>query len=145
MRPPARSWVTWRVVLAAVLLWVADRAWDLYDWLAGVAMRIQVPRGPAARGLVRLGLLAVLSGASLTAGLAWGVRGTAERPGVEAGRAELAPAERPGDLMAAAARGCVEGGGTFWMGEEAGVVVARCRPFLSVGVAPVAATRKVGR
>jgi hypothetical protein len=84
-------------------------------------------------------VLVVLSGMAITAGLAWGLRGTEERPGVEAGRVEAAPAQ---DLWAAAAEGCIRAGGTYWQGSEGGVVVARCRPFISLGVAPVPASGK---
>ena len=98
------SWVTWRVVLAAGVMWLADLAWDLYEALQGVSWRIQQPGRRSQRGLARLLVLAALSGMSLTAGLAWSLRGTEERPGVEAAR-PARPVAIPGETSAAIVEG----------------------------------------
>ena len=81
--------------------------------------------------MTRLLLAAVLAGAALTTALAWTIRSEV------ACAAELPPAvqaEPAEDLWRGAAAGCVQAGGTWWMGSESGVVVARCRPWLDAGV-----------
>jgi hypothetical protein len=47
------------------------------------------------------------------------------------------PVQDPGPTLAEMQAACVAHGGAFWSGTEAGVTVARCRPFISIGVHPV--------
>ena len=47
------------------------------------------------------------------------------------------PVQDPGPTLAEMQAACVGSGGVFWSGTEAGVTVARCRPFLDLGVHPV--------
>lgn len=141
---PGPSWVTWRVLLAAWVLWLSDLAWDLSWWLSGLAERIQEPGRRAHRGLARLGILAALAGAGLVAGAAPALRGTVERPGVEAGP-ELAPRPDPSASVAEGiARGCAAAGLEVTSGIQDGVWVMRCRrPVENLGVMP--APRKGAR
>ena len=47
------------------------------------------------------------------------------------------PVQNPGPTLAEMQAACVGSGGVFWSGTESGITVARCRPFLSIGVHPV--------
>ena len=77
----------------------------------------------------------------LAVGVAFVLAGTsyALRP-VEAAP-EPAPVvreETASDHLRAGAEGCARGGGVWWQGTSGSVVVGRCRPWLDLGVVPVA-------
>lgn len=141
MSPGSQVGPAARLLLAFVLLWLAEVFWDVSDWLQGLSRRVE---GPPQRGMVRLGILAVVAGVGLVAGAAPALRGTVERPGVEAGP-ELAPRPDPSAGVAEGiARGCAEAGLEVTSGIQDGVWVMRCRrPVENLGVMP--APRKGAR
>jgi hypothetical protein len=88
--------------------------------------------------LTRLLVASAALGALLAGTLAWSLRGSV----AEAAPLPPAPPERPADIWGSVAEGCVRAGGSWWMGTEDGVVVARCRPELpNLGVGPAVARR----
>ncbi len=80
--------------------------------------------------MTRLLLASTLAGVLLVGLLAWSLRGEVAQA------AEIAPVreETQADVLEAATRGCVAGGGTAWMGREGNVMVFRCRPWLNLGI-----------
>ena len=71
----------------------------------------------------------MLGGTFIAVGGAYALRGTPVAYRIEAPE----PSPSLADLQGA----CVASGGAFWTGMESGIVVARCRPFIDVGVHPV--------
>ena len=84
----------------------------------------------------RLFVACVVIGVAGAATLAWQVRSDVAYA-VEPARPPTTPTDTA-EVWAAVAEGCVRSGGSFWMGTESGVVVARCRPFIDLGVSKLA-------
>ena len=127
-----------RLILAAIILLVAELAWDLSDWLQGLSRRVERRPWRTPRGVVRIGVLAVVSGVGLVAAAAPAFRGTVERPGIEVGPAPLL-GERPADVVEAFTRVCAAAGRAPLLGMEGRVFVVRCpKPPENLGVMPVA-------
>lgn len=86
-----------------------------------------------------LAALSALSGAVMAGLLVWSLRGSV----AAAVEPPPPPQDSVAEIVEAAARGCADSGGTFWVGQEAGVTVARCRPWLEL--APGPAVRRASR
>ena len=79
----------------------------------------------------------VLFVAAVLAGCAIIVLGAAKGLGYEPQNPADAPpprVESESEMLEAATRGCVAGGGTAWMGREGNVYVFKCRPWLALPV-----------
>lgn len=136
MRPRTPTMAALRVLLAGLLLGLSELAMGLSGWLQDLSIRVERPARRPQRGLVRIGVLAILSGIGLAAGTGWAARGTEERLGVEAGRPS-ASRETSAAIVEGIARGCASAGRDVVAGVHEGVFVIRCRqPVENLGWMP---------